>query len=170
MNTPPTPNREVPIVLEDQPRAQYTIPPTIDVPPPMRPSIPHASMASQTFKKLAALRSQLESLQSEADRELANIPKEYGFPDKESFLAAFHAATGGRPTRRGRPPGPGSDSPSDTSGKRRRRSKITPEMKQQLKDLVKEGKTGAQIAEQLKISLPSVANIKKELGLTKSRE
>jgi hypothetical protein len=38
-----------------------------------------------------------------------------------------------------------------------------------VKRLVESGKTGAQIARTLRISLPSVQNIKKALGLVKAR-
>jgi DNA-binding CsgD family transcriptional regulator len=52
---------------------------------------------------------------------------------------------------------------------KRTRAKITDETKTQVKALVDEGKTGAEIAKALKISLPSVQNIKKALGLVKAR-
>lgn len=74
------------------------------------------------------------------------------------FIAALRAANDGRSgasTKVGRPRAP--------------RTKITPEMKQKLKALAQAGKTGAEIAKQIGISLPSVHNIKKELGLVKKR-
>lgn len=46
---------------------------------------------------------------------------------------------------------------------------ITDETRAQLKKLVEAGKTGSEIAKSLKISLPSVQNIKKALGLVKKR-
>ena len=52
---------------------------------------------------------------------------------------------------------------------RRKRAKITPETKQKVKALVAAGKTGRQVAGRLGISLPSVQNIKRELGLVKRR-
>jgi len=39
-----------------------------------------------------------------------------------------------------------------------------------VKKLVEAGKTGAQIAKEVRISLPSVQNIKKALGLVKARK
>jgi len=51
----------------------------------------------------------------------------------------------------------------------RRRAKITPETKTKVKELVKLKKSGTEIAKALGISLPSVQNIKKELGLVKKR-
>jgi hypothetical protein len=44
---------------------------------------------------------------------------------------------------------------------------VTDEMRTEPKKLVEEGKTGAEIAKALKISLPSVYNVKKALGLIK---
>jgi DNA-binding CsgD family transcriptional regulator len=46
---------------------------------------------------------------------------------------------------------------------------ITDETRASVKKLAESGKTGAQIAKTLKISLPSVQNIKKALGLVKAR-
>jgi hypothetical protein len=52
---------------------------------------------------------------------------------------------------------------------RKPRAVITEETRAQLRKLVKEGKTGAEIAQALDISLPSVQNIKKSLGLVSKR-
>ena len=48
-------------------------------------------------------------------------------------------------------------------------AKITDQTRSEVKKLVEGGKTGAEIAKALKISLPSVQNIKKALGLVKAR-
>jgi DNA-binding NarL/FixJ family response regulator len=128
-------------------------------------------MISQKFKQLAAAQAKVTRLQNEVNRELAKLPKQFGFPDADSFIAAIRAATNGGTPRRGRPPGnAAATSPSNDAKPRRRRSKITPEMKQQLKKMVGDGKTGAEVAKELGISLPSVANIKKEMGLSKARK
>ena len=47
---------------------------------------------------------------------------------------------------------------------------ITAETKAKVKALTEAGKTGAEIAAAVGISVPSVQNIKKELGLTKARK
>jgi len=54
------------------------------------------------------------------------------------------------------------------SGKRAY-TKITPEIKQQVISAVKADKSGATIAKEFGISLPSVQNIKKAAGLVKTR-
>ena len=53
--------------------------------------------------------------------------------------------------------------------KRGRASKITPEMKEKVVSLLKEGKTGAAVAEAVGISAVSVNNIKKAAGMVKAR-
>jgi hypothetical protein len=53
------------------------------------------------------------------------------------------------------------------SGKRRKRAVITDETREQVKKLVGEGITGNEFAHKLGISLPSVQNIKKALGLVR---
>jgi len=53
--------------------------------------------------------------------------------------------------------------------KKGKRARITPELKDRVKAAVVAGKTGAQIASEFGISVPSVQNIKKEFGLVKSR-
>jgi hypothetical protein len=56
-----------------------------------------------------------------------------------------------------------------TKVKRRKRSVITDDTRTSVKKMVEAGKTGSQIAKSLGISLPSVQNIKKALGLVKAR-
>jgi hypothetical protein len=111
-----------------------------------------------TKAKVAALE---EQIASELKAELLSLPGRYGFPDVNSFLAAVQKAGG---KRRGRKPGSVS-APAKTG--RRRRAKITDATREEVKKLVEAGKTGTEIAKAVKISLPSVQNIKKALGLVK---
>lgn len=124
------------------------------------------NIVSAKLKELQATRAKLASLEeavkSELHKELAALPAKYGFESAEEFVAAVRTATGSR-ARRGRPVG-------SKSGKaRRHRAVITDETRAIVKKLVESGKTGSEIAEQVGISLPSVQNIKKALGLVKSR-
>jgi DNA-binding NarL/FixJ family response regulator len=135
-------------------------------------------MITNKLKELAALREKAAALEAELhaerSKELAALPTQYGFTNVSEFLAAVQAATGGRRSprrgRRGRAP----SSPATTKrvgrGGRRRRAKITDETRDQVKQLVKEGNTGAEIAKALGISVPSVQNIKKALGLVHARK
>lgn len=136
-------------------------------------------MITDKIKELQELQARADSLQQqiEAERsgELASLPSRYGFDSLESFIRALKQAgsgSKGRGGRRGGPAGARGAKKSAAKGAqgKRRRAKITPEMKDQVKSLVGDGKTGAQIAKQLRISLPSVQNIKKELGLVKARK
>jgi hypothetical protein len=106
--------------------------------------------------KIAALE---QSVAAELDKELASLPSKYGFDSAKAFIKAVKAATGGG---KGRGTGKG--------GKRRTRAVITDETRAQVKKLVEDGKSGAAIAKTVGISLPSVQNIKKALGLVKARK
>jgi len=127
-------------------------------------------MVTDKLKELDAARAKLASLEQsiadELSKELAALPAKYGFESASAFLAAVRAATGGRVARRGKAKG---KSANGGKGKRRARAVITDETRAQVKKLVDSGKTGSQIAAELGISLPSVQNIKKALGLVKKR-
>jgi DNA-binding NarL/FixJ family response regulator len=145
-------------------------------------------MVTDKLKELETARAKLASLEQsiadELSRELAALPARYGFTSTSEFVSAVNAATGsgpgrGRGRRRGRPPGSTSAAsasaakPAAAAGKRgrkrRTRAVITDETRSQVKKMVDAGKTGAEIAQTLKISVPSVQNIKKALGLVKER-
>jgi DNA-binding NarL/FixJ family response regulator len=142
-------------------------------------------MVTDKLKELEAARAKLASLEqsiaSELNNELAGLPGKYGFASTDDFVAAVRSASGGGSTgagrrgrRRGRPPGStnkvAATAPKKTrAGKRRTRAVITDETRAQVKKMVNDGSTGAQIADKLGISLPSVQNIKKALGLVKER-
>jgi hypothetical protein len=117
-----------------------------------------------TKAKLAALE---KSVASELRHELASLPAKYGFDGLPGFFKAVRAAASGRaggksarPAGAGRKPG----------RKRRRRAVITDATRAEVKKLAEAGKTGAEIAKAVGISLPSVQNVKKALGLVKSRK
>ncbi|MCB1103401.1 MAG: helix-turn-helix domain-containing protein [Opitutaceae bacterium] len=118
-------------------------------------------MTSQKVKALEAARAKIaqleEAVEKERAKELASLPAKFGFSSATEFIAAVKAAAGGR-------------SGSKTkSGKRRQRAVIDDKVKATVKKLTEEGKTGAEIAEAAGISVPSVQNIKKELGLVRSK-
>lgn len=129
-------------------------------------------MFTEKLKELASARAKLASLEqsiaAEISGELASLPAKYGFASATDFVAAVQAATGSGPLRRGRKPGRARAGAGST--KRRTRATITDETRAQVKKLVVDGKTGGEIAKALGISLPSVQNIKKVLGLVKKRK
>lgn len=136
-------------------------------------------MVTDKLKELEATRAKLASLEqsiaSELSKELAGLPAKFGFASADDFADAVRAASGGRSTGRGarrgrgRPAGSTAKKAAATGGKRRKRAVITDETRGQVKKMVEGGKTGAEIAKTLGISLPSVQNIKKALGLVKER-
>ncbi len=127
-------------------------------------------MLTENIKELEAAQAKVEELrkkiESERFAELAALPAKYGYTSLSAFVKALKEAAG----------------PSVSKGKGRRkvvkapkagprrRAKITDETRAQVKQLVEAGKTGSEIAAELGISLPSVQNIKKAMGLVKARE
>jgi hypothetical protein len=120
-------------------------------------------MAKNILKALAAARAKVSKLEqtiiAKRNRALAGLHKQHGFASIEDFIKALQAVTSGKR-------GP----KAATGGQRRKRAVITAETKAKVKSLTEAGKTGAEIAKQVGISVPSVQNIKKELGLTKARK
>src|ERR1017187_4700181 len=125
-------------------------------------------MVTDAVKELLAAKAKVvsleQSLAKELKQKLAKLPSEYGFDSLPAFFKAVTAAAGGRP-------GPKAEkSIIIVSGKRRsKRARLTPELKDKVKVAVNAGKTGAAIAKEFGISVPSVQNIKKEFGLVKKR-
>lgn len=116
---------------------------------------------SDKLKTLQNLRAQVAKLEeyiaANQQAELAGLPEKYGFSTTADFVAAVRSATRGGRGRKAAAGKPG----------RRRRAKITDETRATVKKLVADGKTGAEIAKAVGISLPSVQNIKKALGLVR---
>ena len=128
-------------------------------------------MLIETLKELSAAKAKVAELEAavaeELPGELRELPASFGFENAVEFIAAVRAASG---KRRGRKPGSGRVAGGTTAaGKPRRRSKITDEMRAEVKKLVEARTTGNEIAKTLGISLPSVQNIKKALGLVRKK-
>lgn len=119
-------------------------------------------MAQDTLKKIAEYKTRLADLERELHSELAELPTRYGFATPEEFLAAFRRSVG---KKSGRKAGKDKAAAARTKTGRKPRAKITPEIIEKVKSLVGEGKTGGEIAKAAGISLPTVQNIKKKLGL-----
>ncbi len=121
-------------------------------------------MVTDKIKQLEATKAKLarleKSVAAQLHKELARLPEAYGFESLDTFIKTLKAVVAGKPGPRPRPPG----------RKRRRRAVITDATRASVKKLAAAGKTGAQIAREVGISLPSVQNIKKSLGLVKARK
>lgn len=129
-------------------------------------------MVPNKLKELEAARAKLASLeksiQAELNKELAALPAKYGFKSAAEFAAAVTKAAGGRPA--GKPAkAKAAAQPAAKGKKRRKRATITDATRSEVKKLVEAGKSGGEIAKAVGISLPSVQNIKRDLGLVKKR-
>lgn len=109
-------------------------------------------------KRKAELVAREKELTAERSAALRRLPADFGYASLAELVAALRAAHRGAPKRAG-----------GERSARRRRAKITEEIRSAVKKFVAEKKTGAEIAKELKISLPSVQNIKKSLGLVRAR-
>lgn len=121
-------------------------------------------MVTEKIKTLAATKAKVAELEktiaAELSKELASLPGKYGFSSLAEFFKAVTAASKGK----------GRGAAKVAGAKRRTRAVITADTRTKVKALVEEGKTGAEIAKIVGISLPSVQNIKKALGLVKERK
>ena len=124
------------------------------------------TMLTDQIKDLEAAKAKVAALEQQIagdlNKALAALPAQYGFDDVNAFIAAVRAASG---KRRGRKPGRKVAAPKTT--KKRSCAKITDATRAEVKKLIEAGKTGGEIAKAVGISLPSVQNIKKALGLVK---
>lgn len=123
-------------------------------------------MITSKIQKLAAAKETVARLESEIEAELqselASLHENYGFADVETFIVAVNEAAGGGTVRK-------RHKKRSTLMKSRTRTTITETIRARVKKLVQAGKSGSSIANAMGISLPSVQNIKKALGLVKRR-
>ena len=132
-------------------------------------------MLTEKIKELEAAKAKVEELEqkivTERAAELAGLPASFGFESVAAFVKAVRAAAGGKPVKRRkvRKAAKKTKKKQTKKKKTRTRAKITDETRAEVKKLVEAKKTGAEIAKALGISLPSVQNIKKALGLVKAR-
>jgi len=121
-------------------------------------------MISEKIKELEATKAKIASLEksiaNELHSELRALPAKFGYDSAAAFVKAVKAAAGGRGKKR----------PGKSGGGKRKRATITDQTRSEVKKMTEAGKTGTEIATSLKISLPSVQNIKKALGLVKTRK
>ena len=120
-------------------------------------------MTQNDLKKIETYQKEIARLKAgmiKLNRKLVQLPARFGFKTMGDFIAALkeaEKAAGGKVR-------------GAAKATRRKRAVITEEVKAQVKTLLAQGKTGAEVAKAVKISLPSVQNIKKALGLVKKRK
>lgn len=116
-------------------------------------------MNANALKKLAQYQKKIAQLERSMVK-LTQLPAKFGFKSMDDFIAALRQVDTA---------GSGSGLVAQKATKRRKRAVITADTKLKVKQLVAAKKTGQEIARALGISLPSVQNIKKALGLVKAR-
>jgi hypothetical protein len=120
-------------------------------------------MVTDKIKQLADYQDKIAALQKDIDKEragaLAHLHEKFGFATPKDLIKAIRAAAGGAGKRGER-----------KARRHRKHARITAEMKQKIKVALQNKKSGAKVAEEFGISLPSVYNIKKAFGLVKPRK
>jgi len=126
-------------------------------------------MVTEKIKQLAELKAKAAkieaSLEAQRPAALAALPAEFGFDSLSAFIKALRAAAGQKYKVKA-----AKAEKAPKAARRRKRGRITEEVKAAVKAATEAGQTGAEIAKELGISPASVQNVKKELGLTKSRK
>lgn len=115
---------------------------------------------NEKVQRLAAIRAEAARLVSEIMADMAALSQEIGAPPPQ-WSAATHSLVAGKLAK----PAP----VAVPTPARRTRAVITDAIRAKVKQLVHAGKGAAEIAKAVKISQPSVANIKKQLGLVKKK-
>ncbi len=116
-------------------------------------------MINPLIQELAKAKAKVIQLEQAIVKELASLPSVYGFSSTEELVSALHSAKG-RSSRPKKPSAP----------RARKRAVITDSVRAEVRKMLKAGKSGAEIAKAVGISLPSVQNIKKAFGLVRSRK
>jgi hypothetical protein len=127
-------------------------------------------MVTKQIKELEATKAKIvaleKSIAKRLQKELSSLHRTYGYGSISDFVKALKTAAPGTSSK-GRRASKAAKPAS--KAKRRKRAVINDDTRASVKKLVESGKTGSQIAKSLGISLPSVQNIKKALGLVKAR-
>ena len=124
-------------------------------------------MVFQRIKELARLEAEVLKLEAQVSleriAELASLHESYGYDDLKSFIAALKQASG-RKSKPGR-----KAKVAKVKKAKRTRAKITDAIRAEVKSSLELGLAVATVAKTAGISVASVNNIKKQLGLVKSR-
>ncbi len=129
-------------------------------------------MLSSKIKELADYKAKIVQLEKavleERETALARAHTELGFASRSDLIKALKALEKAGP-RRGRKAGKAaSKAAAGTKAARRKRTTITPELRESILAAVKEGGTGSAVAKRFGVSLPTVQNIKRSAGLTRT--
>lgn len=116
-------------------------------------------MALLNYTELQSQRKKFLSLEKKWEKtqlELLSLPAKMGFRSIEELMEALRDCAHSSVKKKIIPA---------NSRPRGRRSVITPEIQMKVKELISAGKTSAYVANSVGVSVPTVYNIKKRLGL-----
>ena len=99
--------------------------------------------------------------------ELKALPKRFGYETLEAFIKDLKEAAGKRAPKGSKAAKAAKEPKAAKTGKRKR-VKVTPELRSQIIADLQAGKKGVAVAKQFGISYPTLMNIKKAAGLVKS--
>lgn len=126
-------------------------------------------MLSSKIKELADYKAKIVELEKvvleEREAALARAHADLGFASRGDLIKALRALEKAGP-KRGRKPG--RKAAATEKKARRKRTTITPELRESILAAVKEGGTGSAVAKKFGVSLPTVQNIKRAAGLTRT--
>jgi hypothetical protein len=122
-------------------------------------------MITDKIKELAEMQAKAlelkQTIAQERAKELASLPEQYGFGSMKELIAALKDVAGGKRKKAAKKAAPKG---------RRKRAKITPELKDAIVKAVNEKKSASAIAGEFGVSVASVNLIKKGAGLVKARK
>ncbi len=128
-------------------------------------------MILEQIKELTQLKVAVAKLEAQVAAELpaalAALPEKFDYPSLKSFIKALKQAAGRKPKMRKK--AKVAKAAKAPKAAKRKRAKITDEIRAQVKAALESGQKAAAVAKAAGISLPSVQNIKKQLGLVKVR-
>jgi hypothetical protein len=124
-------------------------------------------MLTQKIQELAQLKASVAKLEAAVAAQLpsalAALPEAYGYPTMAAFIKALKQAGSGRRGRKVK-------LARVAKPRKRKRAKVTDEIKAAVKALFEAGNRAGAIAKETGVSVASVNVLKKALGLTKARK
>ena len=128
-------------------------------------------MLSSKIKELQDYKAKIVELEKavleERESALARAHTDLGFASRSDLIKALRALDKAGP-KRGRRKGSKKAARPVEKKARRKRTTITPELRDSILAAVKEGGTGNAVAKRFGVSLPTVQNIKRAAGLTRT--
>lgn len=128
-------------------------------------------MLSSKIKELQDYKAKIVELEKavleERESALARAHSDLGFASRSDLIKALRALDKAGP-KRGRRKGSKKPARAVEKKARRKRTTITPELRDSILAAVKEGGTGMAVAKRFGVSLPTVQNIKRAAGLTRT--